>query len=132
LIWRNTLHSKHNKVDSSLQSEPTMRAVDFGAMSVDELWVLRETIISVLTTRLVAEKQEIQNRLDKLGGVAISQPITTARFRRPYPRVSPKFQNPMQPSQTWSGRGKQPRWVGSLLATGKTIDDLRISRASAS
>jgi DNA-binding protein H-NS len=29
--------------------------------------------------------------------------------RRPYPKVTPKFKNPQDPSQTWSGRGKQPR-----------------------
>ena len=40
--------------------------------------------------------------------------------------VAPKFQNPADPSQTWSGRGKRPRWFNDALASGKSEDDLRI------
>jgi DNA-binding protein H-NS len=28
--------------------------------------------------------------------------------KRPYPKVTPKFQNPEVPNQTWAGRGQQP------------------------
>jgi hypothetical protein len=38
-------------------------------------------------------------------------PATTDRLkaRRPYPPVVPKYANPDEPSQVWSGRGKRPR-----------------------
>jgi DNA-binding protein H-NS len=42
----------------------------------------------------------------------------------------PKFQNPGQPFETWSGRGKQPRWVSEMLDAGKSIDDLRIPESA--
>jgi DNA-binding protein H-NS len=35
------------------------------------------------------------------------------RAQRKYPRVFPKFRNPKEPSETWSGRGKQPRWLAA-------------------
>jgi H-NS histone family len=44
--------------------------------------------------------------------------------RRPYPKV-PKYQNPAQPSETWSGRGK-PRWLAPRLSAGKKIDYFRV------
>lgn len=40
--------------------------------------------------------------------------------------VAPKFQNPADPAQTWSGRGKRPRWFNDALAAGKSEDELRI------
>ncbi|MGZ9032950.1 MAG: H-NS histone family protein [Rhodospirillales bacterium] len=39
----------------------------------------------------------------------------------------PKYRNPDNPEETWSGRGRQPRWVQAALAEGETLDDLAIS-----
>jgi DNA-binding protein H-NS len=33
------------------------------------------------------------------------------RERRPNPKVFPKYRNPKNRSETWTGRGKQPRWL---------------------
>ncbi|KPQ06972.1 MAG: DNA-binding protein H-NS [Rhodobacteraceae bacterium HLUCCA12] len=49
--------------------------------------------------------------------------ISTKRVRKPVP---PKYANPADRSQTWSGRGRQPRWVVAALADGRTLDDLAI------
>lgn len=37
---------------------------------------------------------------------------------------TPKYQNPENATQTWSGKGKQPRWVEQALARGKTLESL--------
>lgn len=42
-------------------------------------------------------------------------------------KVAPKYQNPVDASQTWTGRGRQPRWVVDALAAGTTLDSLRIA-----
>lgn len=39
--------------------------------------------------------------------------------------VSPRYRNPDDASQTWSGRGRQPKWVADALAGGKTLDQLK-------
>ncbi len=41
-------------------------------------------------------------------------------------KVAPKYQNPSSPSETWTGRGRQPKWVEEALASGKTMADLSI------
>ena len=38
----------------------------------------------------------------------------------------PKYANPSDPNQTWTGRGRQPGWVKEALEQGKSIDDLAI------
>lgn len=40
--------------------------------------------------------------------------------------VAPRYANPANAAQTWTGRGKQPRWVVDALESGKKIDDLLI------
>ena len=39
--------------------------------------------------------------------------------------VLPRYRNPDDASQTWSGRGRQPKWVADALADGGTLDQLK-------
>jgi DNA-binding protein H-NS len=39
---------------------------------------------------------------------------------------APRYRNPENPDQTWSGRGRRPRWVHDAEAAGRSLDDLRI------
>jgi DNA-binding protein H-NS len=41
-------------------------------------------------------------------------------------KVAPKYRNPADPGQTWSGRGKRPRWFTEALARGMKESDLLI------
>jgi DNA-binding protein H-NS len=92
------------------------------SMSIEELWSVRNEVSKLLETRMIAEKQELERRLAALNSAE-------AKARRPYPPVAPKFANPDEPSQVWSGRGKQPRWVTEKLASGLALQDLSIARA---
>jgi len=80
---------------------------NFASMSVEELWGIHEEISKLLKAKLLAEKKMLEQRLISL------HPATADRLktRRPYPPVVPKFANPDDPSQVWSGRGKPPQWV---------------------
>ena len=49
--------------------------------------------------------------------------------RRKYPRVLPKYRNP-QTSETWSGRGKRPRWLVAAMKSGRRIEEFRIGEAA--
>jgi DNA-binding protein H-NS len=98
-----------------------MKNQELAMMSAEELWALHETICSILATKLDAEKHQLECRLAQLNG-------HSDRERRPYPKVLPKYQNPERPFETWSGRGKQPRWVAAHLRTGKKVDDLLVAR----
>ena len=41
-------------------------------------------------------------------------------------QVAPKYRNPDNHSETWSGRGRKPKWVEDKMAGGKSLDDLLI------
>ena len=119
-------HSQQGVENAKRLWETTVKNKDdLALMSVDELWRLHEELCAILSTKLNAEKRELERRLTLLNGRAENKP----KARRPYPKVHPKYRNPERPSETWSGRGKQPHWVGAQLRSGKKVDDLLIARA---
>src|SRR3954468_12697616 len=42
-------------------------------------------------------------------------------------KVAPKYRNPDNLAETWTGRGRQPRWVQAALAHGRALSDFAIS-----
>jgi DNA-binding protein H-NS len=104
-----------------------MKNGDLKSMSADELWNLHEQVIAELGRKMTAEKAMLEDRLRKLGSA--DRNILPKRERRPYPKVVPKYRNPKNRSETWAGRGKQPRWLVALLQSGKKLEDFRITRA---
>ena len=100
----------------------------FESMSTDQLWTFHEKITATLVAKITAQKAQLDRRLCELNqGVGSKTDGTHInRARRPYPKVFPKFQNPAQPSETWAGRGKKPRWLTAQLNSGNRMDDFRI------
>ena len=99
-----------------------MKRTKLDQMSTDDLWSLHLEVSQVMQQRIQQEKLRLEERL-KLLQIPLSG-------RRPYPPVPPKYRNPDQPSETWAGRGKRPRWLVAKLKSGKRIDDFRIKRAA--
>ncbi len=40
--------------------------------------------------------------------------------------AEPKYMNPKNPAQTWTGKGRQPNWFKDAIASGKNAADLLI------
>lgn len=49
--------------------------------------------------------------------------VSVVRKRSP---AVPKYANPADSTDTWSGRGRKPRWMEAALKAGKSPDDLAI------
>ena len=47
-------------------------------------------------------------------------------MRKPRAKVAPKYLNADEPGQTWTGRGRTPKWVEYALKNGKALEDLKI------
>lgn len=45
---------------------------------------------------------------------------------KPSRQIGPKYRHPENPDLTWSGRGRQPRWISEALKAGKSLDDFAI------
>ena len=97
------------------------------SLSLDELWTLHEEVATKLEEKILAEKARLEERLRKIGMAHEATRID--RKRRPYPPVRPKYRNPKNPAETWSGRGKLPRWLRPQLRGGRKLDDFLIAPA---
>ncbi|WP_198026694.1 H-NS histone family protein [Bradyrhizobium sp. ARR65] len=95
-----------------------MKPVELERLSIDQLWKLHVEISKILQQRIQQEKLVLEDRLSRLGARVAG--------RRPYPPVLPKYRNPDRPSETWAGRGKQPRWLVAQLRSGRRLNDFRI------
>jgi len=108
---------------------------DLDAMSVDEMWQLHEQLSQMLSARLVSEKRELEKRLARLRIETKSRGVERASEDRPhrkYPPVFPKYRNSNPPYETWSGGGKQPRWLTAALKAGRTTEEFAIGKAQSS
>jgi DNA-binding protein H-NS len=101
-----------------------MESNEFKSMSIDELWELLEKVNSALAVKIEAEQAKLNERLRRIESVGS---VRENRVRRPYPPVQPKYKNPSNPAEVWSGRGKQPLWVKKQLKTGKKLDQFLIA-----
>ena len=95
------------------------------SMSTDQLMDLHQKVQLMLADKLQAEMAKIEERLRRVKSVG--SVVATERVRRPYPPVLPKYKNPRDPSEIWSGRGKQPLWVREQLQAGKKLDQFLIA-----
>lgn len=47
---------------------------------------------------------------------------------KPRGKVAPKYRNPKNANEKWTGRGRQPLWVAAFLKSGGKIDQLLIKK----
>lgn len=58
---------------------------------------------------------------------AAKSPRVTTKGRK-LGKVAPKYRNPDNGSETWSGRGKQPTWLAALTAQGRDMREFAIRK----
>lgn len=111
-------------------------SIDLSGLSVAELEklidsararieVVKRQKFSELRRSLEAQAREAGFDVYELfSGARGAKPVAAeAATKRP---VAPKYRNPANHLQTWTGRGKQPHWVRDALAAGKNLDELAI------
>ena len=59
-------------------------------------------------------------------GFNLSELIEGGKVKRPTGTVAPKYTHPENPSVTWTGRGRKPKWVEESFSSGKSLDELAV------
>lgn len=99
-------------------------------MSEKELKDLRtrvERAIASLETRRLDDARKAIEQAAKSHGFSLSELLAS----RPATRAGksqgePRYANPADNSQTWTGRGRQPGWIKEGLAAGKSLEDFAL------
>jgi DNA-binding protein H-NS len=109
-------------------------AIDLKSLSPKELKALIANAESQMQEARASQVQEVRKKIDALlnsSGLSLDD-IYPARGGKSGKRgtVAPKYRNPEDPSQTWTGRGKRPLWFAAALKRrGVTADSLLIAGA---
>ena len=99
-------------------------------MSFAELKAIQPLIAMKITEREKSERDAVKS---ELAALAKSKGFDMADLFGDAPKIAkekktvpPKYRNPADATQTWTGRGRKPKWVVEELATGSALDDFLI------
>ena len=101
--------------------------IDFDKMSLKELRELRARLDRAINSYEDRKRREAIAAAEEAArehGFNLAE-LTGAKGRRNGP-VAPKYANPEDPTMTWTGRGRQPKWVKENLQAGRELADLAI------
>ena len=99
------------------------------SMSFDDLIELRHGVEEMISQRATSAKRELQAKLDELENLTGSSSAPVVKKRRGVlagTKVAPKYRNPKNRTQTWSGRGRTPLWLQAMIKQGHKIDEFAI------
>ena len=107
---------------------------DVENMPDEELEQLIERAQAVLAGRVQRRIEELRLLARRAGfEVSVSRIGETVGVRRQARApvagrkpVEPKYRNPDDPGQTWSGRGREPKWLAEKLAFGRKRKEFAI------
>ncbi|MBF7688352.1 H-NS histone family protein [Acinetobacter rathckeae] len=105
---------------------------DINDMNVEQLESLKKKADLLIESK---KEQSIADAYEEVLAIAASVGLTIEQLldyglqkrkigvRKP---VAPRYRNPENPTETWTGRGKKPRWLVAQLAQGAVLTDFLI------
>lgn len=102
--------------------------INFDDLTLAELKTLRTKVDRAIETYEDRKKREALLELEETArrmGYSLAE-LAELGSTKPRKAVAPKYANPENPSETWTGRGRKPKWVEAALAAGKSLEDLAI------
>jgi DNA-binding protein H-NS len=107
-----------------------MAAVNYEKMSLKELHDHEARLRSALAKVKDRQKAELKAKMEALAsnqGMTVAELFGIGRGRGGKGgKVAIKYRNPDNPGDTWTGRGRQPRWLVAILKKGGKLDDFKI------
>jgi DNA-binding protein H-NS len=99
-------------------------------LSRDELSKLRKDVdraLDTLETRRKAEARKAAEEAALKHGFDLAELLgTDTKTKKTAKKNPPKYRNPEDPTQTWTGRGRQPAWIKSAIESGTNLDAFEI------
>ena len=102
--------------------------MDLNNLSLKELKDLQSQVAKAIAGYEDRRKREVMAELDEIArakGFSLAELTGAAPTRKRSPSVA-KYANPANKADTWSGRGRKPRWFSEALAKGKKPESMAI------
>ena len=98
-------------------------------LSYPELLELQARIEATLEAKRTEEKKKVRQKVAALAaeaGFSLKEVVSKKRADRRLGKVAIKYRNPKDPNQTWTGRGRQPKWLVAELKAGNSLEKFAI------
>jgi len=106
--------------------------IDLSLYSIEELKTLVYKARREITLKERHRLQEVRDRIEQLAS-GLNMSLEEVMGRKPQSKIigrtkagEIRFRNPANPAQTWTGRGKRPRWLRQALEQGASLDDFTV------
>ena len=102
--------------------------IDLNSLSLKDLKDLQSQVARAIAGYEDRRKREALAELEekaKAMGFSLAELTGVAATRKRSPSVA-KYANPANKADTWSGRGRKPRWFTEALAKGRKPEDLAL------
>lgn len=103
--------------------------LDLQDKSLDELQSLVAEAQAALQAKQNAMRKEVMAEMKHLAasiGVTINIIENDKNAKPTKPAVAPKYRNPDNDGETWTGRGLRPRWLQERMDNGAKLEDFLI------
>jgi len=103
-----------------------------GNLSLAELQELKFIVEKKIESRSEQERAALIEKMDAMAkekGFGGLDALFSSGGERPKQKrkpVAPKYRNPANAEETWTGRGRKPHWIVDMLAAGGSLDDALI------
>lgn len=107
-----------------------MAKVDLKGMTLKQMLDLQVQLEDSIKEKRVEERDEIKRAVADLverRGFSVDELYGKPGKGKGKGSVAPKFRNPDNPSETWTGRGRKPNWlVSAMKKTGANMEKFTI------
>ncbi len=100
---------------------------DLETMSLDDLKKLSRDVERAIASFEDRKRREARKAMEKVArefGLSVEEVVGTQKAAARSSKSPVKFRNPANPSETWSGRGRQPGWYKDAIGKGKSPDSM--------
>lgn len=103
--------------------------INISNLSYKELSELKKQVEVELVKRKQAERQTLLSQVQELvasKGYSLGDLLGEKKGGRKASASRGQFRNPADPTQTWTGHGRKPKWALEWIASGRSIEELRV------
>ncbi len=106
----------------------TMAKNDFAGMTLKQMIDMQDKLAVAIEEKRKGEREETRRAVEEFAekrGFSVTD-LFGATGRKKGGKVAVKYINPENRSETWTGRGRTPRWLAEKLKKGAKIDQFEI------
>lgn len=103
--------------------------IEYSDLSLEELLQMQKDVEQAIAD---FEKKKKKEALEEIKAVAEKHGFEVADLveggkKSKRSKIEPKYRNPKNSAETWTGRGRKPKWLMEAIETGEELESFLIA-----